>query len=102
MFEKVVLTIELNQKFTVGSSPNSDGSVLSSREDVVGIDVEWSDCSPVSVGNLPDNLLGSPVEGSDETVSPAGHDGVIIQSNAAAGSAVLFACGACEHGTVLR
>jgi hypothetical protein len=40
MFEKVVLTIELNQKFTVGSSPNSDGSVLSSREDVVGIDVE--------------------------------------------------------------
>ena len=73
-----VLTIELDQKFAVGSSPYSDSAILPSWQDVVGIDVEWSDCSSVSVGNLPDDLLWCPVEGSDETISPAGDDGVII------------------------
>ena len=73
-----VLTIELNQKFAVGASPYSDGSILTSGQDVVGIDVEWSDCSSVSVGNLPDDLLWGSIERSDETVSPAGDDRVVI------------------------
>ena len=56
----------------------------------------------MSVGHLPEHLVGLLVEAPDESISPPRYDGVVVEGDAAAGATVHLACGGCEDRLVLR
>ena len=49
------VVIELDQKLSVEPSPDSYSAILASSEDVVLVCVNSSNCSTVSIGDLPLN-----------------------------------------------
>ena len=99
--ELYVLTVELNQKFSVRSGPDSDSSILSAWENVISVDVQRGDRASMGVCHLPYYSSSLLVEASDKSISPASHDWIVVKSDAAGWSTVHLTGGSCENGFVL-
>lgn len=97
-----VLTIELNEQFSIDSCPNSDGSVSTSGQNVVCVNINGGNSTSMSIGNLPHDLLIGSIKASNKAVSPSGHDSVIIQRDATASSRGHTSSSSSEHCLVLR
>ena len=88
--KRVLLTVELNKKLFICSSPNSYSTVLTSRKDIVGIDINGCDWSSMSICNFPNLLIICWIETANKSISPACHNSIIIKSYAATWSTVQF------------
>lgn len=77
----LLLVVKLDEKLTSLTGPDTDGTILSSSEDVVGVSVDGSDGSTGSVSNFP-NLTFSRNETAEEAIAPAGEDSLIVLSDA--------------------
>ena len=76
----------MSEKLAVRTRPNSYGSILTSGEDVVCVGIDGSNSATVSVINFPKLGTFLDIETAEETVTPPGHDSLVVLGNEATDS----------------
>jgi len=94
------MIVELDEELPVDSGPYSYGPVFAATEDVIGVSIDTGHGPSVGVGDLPQDLPLL-VVASDEAVSPACEDGVVVPSDATAGPSADFPGLDCQERLVL-